>query len=82
VNVELGNWRGIFGAPGITKEQREALIKLVKAATGHAGLEIDAREAWLDTGLSRRRRVRQVPRGRHQACRGHHRVARPEKVAA
>ncbi|HTN26301.1 MAG TPA: tripartite tricarboxylate transporter substrate-binding protein [Burkholderiales bacterium] len=33
VNVELGNWRGIFGAPGITKEQREALIKLVKAAT-------------------------------------------------
>ena len=33
VNVELGNWRGIFGAPGITKEQRDALIKLVKAAT-------------------------------------------------
>jgi putative tricarboxylic transport membrane protein len=33
IDVELGNWRGIFGAPGITKEQREALVKLVKAAT-------------------------------------------------
>lgn len=33
INVELGNWRGIFGAPGITRAQRDALIKLVKAAT-------------------------------------------------
>jgi putative tricarboxylic transport membrane protein len=33
VNVELGNWRGIFGAPGITREQRDALVKLVKDAT-------------------------------------------------
>ena len=33
IDVELGNWRGIFGAPGITKEQREALIKLVRSAT-------------------------------------------------
>jgi len=30
--VELGNWRGIFGAPGITAQQRDALVKLVKAA--------------------------------------------------
>jgi putative tricarboxylic transport membrane protein len=32
VDVELGNWRGIFGAPGITPQQRDALVKLVKDA--------------------------------------------------
>jgi putative tricarboxylic transport membrane protein len=32
VDVELGNWRGIFGAPGITRQQRDALVKLVKTA--------------------------------------------------
>jgi putative tricarboxylic transport membrane protein len=32
VNVELGNWRGIFGAPGISRQQRDALVKLVKSA--------------------------------------------------
>lgn len=30
VNVELANWRGIFGAPGITKAQRDELIKVVE----------------------------------------------------
>jgi putative tricarboxylic transport membrane protein len=33
IDVELGNWRGIFGAPGITPPQRDALVKLVKDAT-------------------------------------------------
>jgi putative tricarboxylic transport membrane protein len=33
VNVELGNWRGIFGAPGITKAQRDNLVKMVRSAT-------------------------------------------------
>jgi len=33
INVELGNWRGIFGAPGITAAQRDALVKLVRSAT-------------------------------------------------
>jgi putative tricarboxylic transport membrane protein len=33
INVELGNWRGIFGAPGISQVQRDALVKLVRAAT-------------------------------------------------
>jgi putative tricarboxylic transport membrane protein len=32
IDVELGNWRGIFGAPGITPPQRDALVKLVKDA--------------------------------------------------
>ena len=26
INVEIGNWRGVYGAPGITAEQRKALI--------------------------------------------------------
>jgi putative tricarboxylic transport membrane protein len=34
-NVELANWRGIFGAPGISKEQQAALVKAVEAATKH-----------------------------------------------
>jgi putative tricarboxylic transport membrane protein len=33
VDVELGNWRGIFGAPGIAPVQRESLVNLVRAAT-------------------------------------------------
>jgi len=33
IDVELGNWRGVFGAPGITPQQRDALVKLVKDAT-------------------------------------------------
>lgn len=33
IDVELGNWRGVFGAPGITSQQRDALVKLVQDAT-------------------------------------------------
>ena len=33
IDVELGNWRGVFGAPGITTQQRDELVHLVKAAT-------------------------------------------------
>jgi putative tricarboxylic transport membrane protein len=33
VNVELGNWRGIFGGPGLSTQQRDALVKLVRAST-------------------------------------------------
>jgi putative tricarboxylic transport membrane protein len=33
INVELGNWRGIFGAGGISPQQRDALVKMVQAAT-------------------------------------------------
>jgi putative tricarboxylic transport membrane protein len=41
IDVELGNWRGIFGAPGITVQQRDALVKLVRDAT--------ETKAWKDT---------------------------------
>jgi putative tricarboxylic transport membrane protein len=33
VDVELGNWRGVFGGPGISGEQRDALVKIVRSAT-------------------------------------------------
>jgi putative tricarboxylic transport membrane protein len=36
IDVELANWRGVFGAPAITTAQRDALVKLVKAATDSA----------------------------------------------
>jgi putative tricarboxylic transport membrane protein len=32
IDVEIGNWRGVYGAPGITPEQRKALIDMVLAA--------------------------------------------------
>jgi putative tricarboxylic transport membrane protein len=33
VDVVLGNWRGVFGAPAITPAQRDALVSAVKTAT-------------------------------------------------
>ncbi len=33
IDVELANWRGVFGAPGISAEQRDALIAAVRQAT-------------------------------------------------
>jgi putative tricarboxylic transport membrane protein len=32
-NVEIGNWRGVYGAPGITPEQRKTLTEMVVKAT-------------------------------------------------
>ncbi|MCY7316110.1 MAG: tripartite tricarboxylate transporter substrate binding protein [Rubrivivax sp.] len=32
-NVEIGNWRGVYGAPGITAEQRKALTDMIVKAT-------------------------------------------------
>ena len=36
INVEIGNWRGVYGAPGITPDQRKALIDMIVKATKHA----------------------------------------------
>jgi putative tricarboxylic transport membrane protein len=33
INVVLGNWRGVYGAPGITAEQRKGLTEMVLKAT-------------------------------------------------
>lgn len=39
INVELGNWRGVYGASGITPEQRKALVDAVTGATKHKSWE-------------------------------------------
>jgi putative tricarboxylic transport membrane protein len=36
VNVELVNWRGVFGAPGITPQQTKELIAAIEAGVAHA----------------------------------------------
>ena len=36
IDIELGNWRGVFGAPGITAAQRDALVTAVRTATESA----------------------------------------------
>jgi putative tricarboxylic transport membrane protein len=36
IDVDLANWRGVFGAPGITPAQTDALIKIVRGATESA----------------------------------------------
>jgi putative tricarboxylic transport membrane protein len=41
IDVELANWRGVFGAPGITQAQTDGLIKIVRGATETA--------SWKDT---------------------------------
>ncbi|MCI4429740.1 MAG: tripartite tricarboxylate transporter substrate binding protein [Burkholderiales bacterium] len=33
INVVIGNWRGVYGAPGINAEQRKALTELIVRAT-------------------------------------------------
>lgn len=33
INVEIGNWRGVYGASGITPEQRRTLIEMLLKAT-------------------------------------------------
>jgi putative tricarboxylic transport membrane protein len=35
INVEVGNWRGLYAAPGITADQRKALTDAVMKATAH-----------------------------------------------
>ena len=36
IDVELANWRGVFGAPGITAAQADALVKIIRGATESA----------------------------------------------
>lgn len=46
-NVEIGNWRGVYGGPGISAEQRKALIDIVvKATKTRAWSEAMAKNKW------------------------------------
>jgi putative tricarboxylic transport membrane protein len=52
VDVELSNWRGIFAAPGITKAQRDELIKVVEAGVkSPSWQESLKRQDWTDFWL-------------------------------
>jgi putative tricarboxylic transport membrane protein len=52
VDVELANWRGVFGAPGITPAQRDELVKVVeKAVKSKEWKETLKKQDWEDFWL-------------------------------
>jgi putative tricarboxylic transport membrane protein len=53
MNVTLSNWRGVFGAPGITAAQRDALVDFMSKVHASAAWaqELDTRK-WTDVFLS------------------------------
>ena len=53
VNVEIGNWRGVYGAPGLTPVQRKALVaKVEKAVKSAAWAESLKKNAWTPAWLA------------------------------
>jgi putative tricarboxylic transport membrane protein len=53
VNVELFNWRGVFGAPGITDVQKKELISAIdKTVKSNAWKEVVAKNDWTDIYLA------------------------------
>jgi putative tricarboxylic transport membrane protein len=53
INVEIGNWRGVYAAPGITAAQRQALTDIVlKAVKSKAWAESLEKNGWTPAVLS------------------------------
>jgi len=53
IDVEIGNWRGVYGAPGITPAQRKALTEMVvKATQSKAWAEALEKNNWTPAVLS------------------------------
>jgi putative tricarboxylic transport membrane protein len=53
INVVIGNWRGVYGAPGISAEQRKALTEMVaKATKTKAWEEALDKNAWTPAPMS------------------------------
>jgi putative tricarboxylic transport membrane protein len=53
INVVIGNWRGVYGAPGITPAQRQALTELVlKAVKTKSWAEASDKNNWTPAVLS------------------------------
>ena len=53
INVVIGNWRGVYGAPGITPAQRQALTDLVlKAVKTKSWAEASEKNNWTPAVLS------------------------------
>lgn len=53
IDIVLGNWRGVFGAPGITKAQRDELIKAIDAGVkSKAWQDTLAKNEWMNVWLA------------------------------
>jgi putative tricarboxylic transport membrane protein len=53
LNVVIGNWRGVYGAPGITPDQRKALVEgIVKATKTKAWEQAVAQNNWTPAVLA------------------------------
>lgn len=53
INVEIGNWRGVYGAPGISKAQRDELVAQIEKATkSKAWTEALQKNDWTPAWLS------------------------------
>ncbi len=53
INVVLGNWRGVYGAPGISAAQRTALTDIVlKAVKSKTWIEASAKNNWTPAVLT------------------------------
>lgn len=53
INVEIGNWRGVYGAPGITPDQRKVLTDMIlKAVKSKAWAEAMDKNGWTDALLT------------------------------
>lgn len=53
INVEIGNWRGVYGAPGISKAQRDELVAMIEKATkSKAWAEALEKNGWTPAWLA------------------------------
>lgn len=53
INVVIGNWRGVYGAPGITPAQRQTLTDMVlKAVKSKSWLEASEKNNWTPAVLT------------------------------
>ena len=53
IDVELTNWRGLVGPPGLSPEQRQVLIDIVtEMRNGPAWQDTIARNKWRDNFIS------------------------------
>ena len=53
VNVVIGNWRGVYGAPGISAAERQALTEMIlKAVKSKAWMEASEKNNWTPAVLT------------------------------
>ena len=53
INVVIGNWRGVYGAPGITPAQRQALTDMIlQALKSKSWIEASQKNSWTPAVLT------------------------------